>query len=96
MLSSRPFVVIVWLTKTNDFDVLCDELIGLAASEQDERTEYEGMVAFHWRFEKVAEAESVAAALTMLRNRAEIVLLRLSNDDNPTESFTFKDERHLG
>ena len=37
------------------------------------------MVDFHWGFETYAEADSLAAAIAMLRNRPEIVLLRLSN-----------------
>lgn len=91
-----PIDVSVWIKKTDAFPALRDELIGLAAIEPDESTEYEGMVEFHWRFDSVAEAESVAAALTVLRQRPEIVLLRLSNYDDPKASFTFKDERHVG
>jgi hypothetical protein len=88
------FDVVVWIMKTDAFPALRDELIGLAADEPDESTEYEGMVDFHWGFDSVAEAESVAAAFTVLRERPELVLLRLSNCDDPKASFTFKDERH--
>jgi len=88
------FDVVVWIMKTNAFPALRDELIGLAADEPDESTEYEGMVDFHWGFDSFAEAESVAAAFTVLRQRPELVLLRLSNCDDPKASFTFKDERH--
>ena len=64
-----PFDVIVWVKKTDSFAALRDELIGLAADEPDESTEYEGMVDFHWRFDSFAEAESVAAAFTVLRQK---------------------------
>jgi hypothetical protein len=93
----RPrFEVIVWVRKTEAFLGLRDELIGLAADEPDEGTEYEGMVDLHWRFDSFAKAETVAAALTVLRQRPELVLLRLSNCDDPQSSFTFKDARHGG
>ena len=68
------FDVVVWIMKTDAFPALRDELIGLAADEPDESTEYEGMVDFHWRFDSFAEAESVAAAFTVLRQRPELVL----------------------
>ena len=41
------FDVVVWIMKTDAFRALRDELIGLAAGEPDEATEYEGMVDFH-------------------------------------------------
>jgi hypothetical protein len=50
------FDVVVWIMKTDAFPALRDELIGLAADEPDESTEYEGMVDFHWGFDSVAEA----------------------------------------
>lgn len=89
------FDVVVWVRKTDTFLALRDELIGLAADEPDEASEREGIVDFHWRFDSFAKAETVAAALTSLRQRAEFVLLRLSNCDDPQSSFTFKDERHV-
>jgi len=90
------FDVIVWLRKTDAFLALRDELIELAAEEPDEATEYEGMAHLHWQFDSFAKAESVVAALTVFRQRSELVLLRLSNCDDPQASFTFKDERHVG
>jgi hypothetical protein len=75
---------------------LRDELIRLAADEPDEVSEHEDMVDFHWRSDSFAKAETVAAALAALRRRGEVVLLRLSNCDDPQSSFTFKDERHGG
>ena len=41
----------------------------------------------------LADAERMAAALTPLTSRLELVLLRLSNYDNLDASVTFKDER---
>ena len=89
------FDVVVWIMKTDAFPALRDELIGLAAGEPDEATEYEGMVDFHWRFDNLKEAESVAEVLTAVRQRPEIILLRLSNCDAPETSVTFKDERDV-
>jgi hypothetical protein len=89
------FELIVWVRKTGAFLALRDDLIGLTALEPDEACECEDIVDFHWRFDNFAKAETAAAALTALRQRAEVVLLRLSNRDDPQSSFTFKDERHV-
>ena len=89
------FDVIVWIKKTDAFSALRDELISLAVDEPDKSTDYEGMVDFHWGFDSFAEAESVAAALTALREKPELVLLRLSDRDDPRASITFKDDRHV-
>jgi hypothetical protein len=52
------------------------------------------MVAFHWAFDSLLEAESVAEALTVLAQRLELVLLRVSNYDDPTtSSIVFNDAR---
>jgi hypothetical protein len=56
-------------------------------------TEYEGMVDFHWRFNNGGQAMNAATALSELCAKPEVVLLRLSNYDDPTSSVTFKDER---
>ena len=89
------FDVVVWVRKTDDFPALRYELIGLAADEPDKSTEYESMIDFHWGFDSLREAESVAEALTVLCQRPELVLLRVSNHDDPKSSITFKDERDL-
>ncbi len=90
-----PFDVEVWVKKTDAFAELRDELIGLAAAAPDESTEYEGIVDFHWGFDSLKEAESVAEAMTVLRERQELVFLRVFNLDDPKASVTFKDERHV-
>jgi hypothetical protein len=90
-----PFDVIVWVKKTDSFAALRDELIGLAADEPDESGGDEETVDFHWRFDNLKEAESVAEVLTAVRQRPEIILLRLSNYDAPETSVTFKDERDV-
>jgi hypothetical protein len=87
------FNVVAWVRKTDTFPAMRDELIGLAALEPDESSEWEGMVDFHWGFESLREAESVAEALTVLSQRPELVLLRVSNYDDPNSSIIFKDER---
>ncbi len=95
-MSPRPkFEVIVWVRKTGVFLALRDKLIELADDEPDEASEHDGMVDFHWRFESFAKAKTATAALAALRQRAEVVLLRLSNCDDPHSSFTFNDERHV-
>ena len=90
-----PFDVIVWVRKTDAFPALRDELIGLAAEEPDEFGGDDEIVDFHWRFDNLKEAESVAEVLTALRQRPEVILLRLSNYDAPETSVTFKDERDV-
>lgn len=95
MSPSSLFQVAVWVKKTEGFAALRDELIGLAALEPDESTEYEGMVDFRWGFDKLKDAESVAEAMTVLLTRPELVLLRLSNFDDLEASITYKDERHV-
>ena len=42
-------------------------------------TSYEGMVDFHWGFVDLVAAEYVAAALSQMTSRSDIVLLRLCN-----------------
>jgi hypothetical protein len=51
------------------------------------------MVDFHWRFNSGGQAMNAARALSELCAKPEVVLLRLSNYDDPTSSVTFKDER---
>ena len=70
-----PFEVVVWYKRTENFAALRDEVIGLAIEEPNESTESEGVVDFHWGFERLDEAESVAEALTALSQRPERVLL---------------------
>jgi len=48
-------------------------------------------VDFHWGFDKLKDAESVAEAMTVLLTRPELVLLRLSNFDDLEASITYKD-----
>ncbi len=65
----------------------------MAPDAPDESTEYEGIVDFHWGFASLKEAESVAEAMTVLRERRELVFLRVFNLEDPKASVTFKDER---
>jgi hypothetical protein len=75
-LSPRPkFEIIVWVRRTGAFLALRDELIELAADEPHDACECEDMVDFRWRFESFAKAETAAAALVALRQRAEVDLL---------------------
>lgn len=88
-----PFDLEVWVKKTDAFAALRDELIGLAADAPDESTEDEGVVDFHWGFDSLKEAESVAGAMAILHERPELVFLRVFDLDDPMASITFKDER---
>jgi len=89
------FEVVVWIKKTDAFAALRDELIGLAVEEPDESTEYEGVVDFHWAFNNLEEAASVAEVLTALSQRPELLLLCVSHRDDPKASTVFKDTRHV-
>ncbi|MGE5219856.1 MAG: hypothetical protein ACM3SP_22880 [Chloroflexota bacterium] len=51
------------------------------------------MVDFHWGFAHLINAERMAAALSPVTSRPEVVLLRLSNYDNLDASVTHKDDR---
>jgi hypothetical protein len=92
-MAPDKFDVIVWIRKTDTFPTLRDEMLRLAGQEPDESTNYEGMVDFHWGFTHLADAERMAAALSQIISRSDIVLLRLFNYDNPDTSITYKDER---
>lgn len=92
-MAPNSFDVIVWVRKTDSFSALRNELLRLSGNEPDESTSYESMVDFHWRFAHLADAESLAAALSRLTSRTDLVLLRLSNNDNLGASVTYKDER---
>lgn len=92
-MGPSKFDLIVWVRKTDAFHALRGELLRLSGDEPDESTEYEGMVDFHWGFVDLVDAERMAAALSPLTSRPEVVLLRLSNYDNLDASVTYKDER---
>ena len=92
-MASSKFDVVVWIRKTSSLPTLRDELLRLAGNEPDESTDYEGMVDLHWSFTNLADAVRVAAALSGISSRSEIVLLRLSNYENLDASVTYKDER---
>jgi hypothetical protein len=92
-MTPNKFDVIVWVRETDSFPALRNELLRLTGNEPDESTSYQGMADFHWGFAHLADAERMAAALSPLTPRPEIVLLRLSNYDNLDASVTYKDER---
>ena len=89
----NKFDVIVWVRKTDSFPALHNELLRRAGNEPDESTSYEGMVDFHWGFVDLVAAEHVAAALSQMASRSDIVLLRLCNYDNLDASVTYNDAR---
>jgi hypothetical protein len=83
----------VWVRETDSFPALRNELLRLVGNEPDESTSYEGMVDFHWGFSDLADAEHVAAALSRVASRPDIVLLRLSNYLDEDASVTYKEAR---
>jgi len=87
--------VVVWIKKTEGFAALRDDVLDLAVDEPFESADYEGMVDFHWRFDTENEANSVAEALSALRERPGLVLSRLTNYADLHASVTFKDERDV-
>ena len=89
----NKFDVIVWVRNTDSFPALRNELLRLAGNEPDESTSYGGMVDFRWGFVDLVAAEHVAAALSQMTSRSDIVLLRLCNYDNLDASVTYKDAR---
>ena len=95
MRDELKFEVVVWLKKTDTFAALRDQALDLAAEDPFESTEYEGTVDLHWRFDTWAEAEVVAKALTVLCDRPEVVLLRLTNFNDLDASITYKDARRV-
>ena len=92
-MAANKFDVVVWMRATDSLPTLRKELLRLAGNEPDESTSYQGMVDLHWGFTYLADAERVATALSRISSRSDIVLLRLSNYDNPDASVTYKDDR---
>jgi hypothetical protein len=72
------------------------ELLAIVAAEPDESTEYEGMVDFHWGFNRVAGADQLAAALQEISKCPEAVVLRIISRDDRRPTKTLKDERDVG
>ena len=62
MFRLPDFSVVVWLRKTDGFAALKGELLGAAATEPYESTEYQGMVDFHWSAANLPEAKRLADA----------------------------------
>jgi hypothetical protein len=93
MLRLPAFDVVVWLRKTEAFSALRDELIRLAVVEPDEWSEDQGVVDFHWGFESLTQAKRTAETLTVLCGIPELVLLRVSNNNDLDASITYKDQR---
>jgi hypothetical protein len=90
------FTVVVWVRKTADYDIIRSKLLELSAAEPDESTEYQGMVDFHWGFDRESGANQLAGAFREILERPEIVVLRVISGDDARPSKTLKDERHVG
>ena len=93
MLRLPDFSVVVWLRKTADFAALKAELLGAAATEPYESTEYQGMVDFHWSAANLSEAKRLADALRGVARHPELVLLRIMSKVDGVDSVSIKDER---
>jgi len=86
------FTVVVWVRKTDNYGTIRSTLLELAAAEPDEITEYEGMMKFHWGFDREPGADEVAIAFREIIERPEIVVLRIISRDDQRPSKTLKDE----
>jgi hypothetical protein len=82
-MTANKFDIVVWMRETGSFPTLRDELLSLAGSEPVQSTSYNGMVDLHWGLSSLVDAERMAASLSQITSWPEIVLLRLSNYDNP-------------
>jgi hypothetical protein len=91
-----PFTVVVWVRRSAEFTTIRRQLLAIAAAEPDESTEYEGMVDFHWGFNRIAGADQLADALQEIVKRPEVVVLRIISRDDRHPTKTLKDERHVG
>jgi hypothetical protein len=89
------FAVVVWVRKTASYPAIHDELLELAAEEPYESTEYQGMVDYHWGFDRMAQADQLASSLRKFAEKPEIVVLRIQSRDDATPSKTLKDERRV-
>ena len=87
------FSVVVWLRKTDEFTALKAELLGAAATEPYESTEYQGMVDFHWSAANLPEAKRLAEALKGAARHPELVLLHIMSRVDGVDSISIKDER---
>jgi len=93
MFRLPDFSVVVWLRKTDEFATLKAELLGAAAAEPYESTEYQGMVDFHWSAANLPEAKRLADALKGVARHRELVLLRIMSRVDGVDSVSIKDER---
>ncbi len=90
-MTANKFDIVVWMRETGP-SPLCATSCS-AGSEPEQSTSYDGMVDLHWGFSSLVDAERMAASLSRVTSWPEIVLLRLSNHDNPGGSVTYKDEQ---
>jgi hypothetical protein len=89
------FAVVVWLRKTASYQAAHDELLEVAAEEPYESTEYQGMVDYHWGFDRMAQADRFANSLRAVAEKPDVVVLRIQSRDDATPSKTLKDERRV-
>jgi hypothetical protein len=93
MLRLPDFSVVVWLRKTDEFAALKAELLGAAATEPYESTEYQGMVDFHWSAPSLLEAQRLVDSLKGVARHPDLVLLRIMSQVDGVDSVSIKDER---
>jgi hypothetical protein len=87
------FSVVVWLRKTDEFTAFKAELLGAAATEPYESTEYQGMVDFHWSAANLPEAKRLADALKWAARHPELVLANIMSRVDGVDSISIKDAR---
>ncbi len=93
MVKAPKCEVVLWLKKTEDLPKILDEALGLAVVKPFESSEWTTMATYSWRFDSLEVGEDVAEALSALKGRPELTLLRLTDFERPDASVTFKDER---
>jgi hypothetical protein len=87
------FSIVVWVRKTDNYNRIRARLFELAAADPDEVMEYDGLIDFHWGFDRESGADEVAAFFQEIVKRPEVVVLRIVSRDDIRSSKTLKDER---
>ena len=70
--------VVVWVRKATNYQAIRAELLELAVDDPYESTEYQGMVDFHWGFDRMSKADQLASSLRVFAEKPEVVVLRIA------------------
>jgi hypothetical protein len=64
--------------RATNYQAIRDELLELAVDDPYESTEYQGMVDFHWGFDRMSKADQLAGSLREFAEKPEVVVLRVT------------------